>query len=222
MIKKLLVVSLTVLFSQTAMAQDKPMSGFYGALDSGLANRKITGFAETFPPNYAAKKRTNLDIDESSAFIRGSIGYGYHFDNNVFLGAEFGYAKLTSGTDILISNAAINHEVGVSYSSKYDINALLGYDIAEKNMVFARLGYGRTNINISPRDVGGDGGAFHDLTGMIYGLGYARHFNKNISFRVEVQHFKISDSYDNIKNDSEIYDIKIKDISISAGLVFTF
>ena len=222
MIKRVLIGSLFILFSQSAVAKDNPMSGVYASVDAGFASYKITGFAETFPPNYVARKRTNLNIDDSSAFVRGSLGYGYHFDNKIFVGAELGYAKLIRGVDVLISNTANNHEVGVTYSSKYDVSGLLGYDISDKDMVFARIGYGRTNVNISPRDVGGNGGAFHDLSGMIYGLGYAHHFKKNIDFRVEIQNFKVSDSYENVKNDSEIYDVKINDTRIGVGLVYQF
>ncbi|MEE9272990.1 MAG: outer membrane beta-barrel protein [Robiginitomaculum sp.] len=208
--------------AQVSVKSAQTMSGIYGGLEGGYVDYKISGFAETFPPEYLARKRTNLNVKDNAAFLKGTLGFGHHWNSQLFTGLELSYTKLVSGTDILLKDTTIEHEVGVSYSSQIALSGIVGYEFTLKDMIYARLGYGFSNVRIAPRDTGGTGGAFHDLSGMIYGLGYARQINDKIALRIEAQRFSVADTYDNVKNDGEIYDIKIKDTRFSGGIIVSF
>lgn len=221
--KIIFLIPLIIIFiSETVMAQDGPLSGLYGGINAGLSKVEITGFAETFPPSYQARKRTNLDIDKTTTQIKGQFGYGYHMDNGLFFGAELAYSAFLGGVDELISNTAINHEVEITYSGRLDGSILGGFSVGEKGLVYGRLGYGQSNINISPRDVGGTGGAFHDLSGVLFGGGYALALSEEIDIRLDVSRFNVSDSYNNDKQDDEIYDIDMKDTRATVGILYKF
>ncbi len=212
----------TILISaQTANAQKKPMSGVFIGVDAGYLNSNISGFAETFPPLYAAKKRTNFDLSNSAAVVGINLGYGHHWKNDIFTAIELGYSEFLNPIETIVKTTPA-HEVTIKYSNRLDLTALIGYDLSNIETLYTRIGVGISDVNISPRDTGGTGGAFHDLHGIVYGVGYSRSFTDNISFNADLKGFTVSDSYNNDKNDGENYDIKMQDIQIAIGVKYNF
>ncbi len=212
------------LVTSNADASDtaRSMEGIYLGGDIGYLKYKIEGVAETFPPLYQSFKSTKLNIDDSNSLLRVNVGFGHYWENNLFTGIELGYQKMLDPDDHKITNTAIGHEVDVEYSSRFDVGLLLGYSLSRKDLGYIRLGYGVTDVNISPHDIGGTGGAFHDLYGPIYGVGYSHMLNSHLGMRFEVNHLSIDDSYNNDKNDGEIYDITIKESQLQLGVFYNF
>ncbi len=206
---------------QMAYADKKPMSGLYLGLDAGYLNSEISGFAETFPPNYLSKKRSYFDLNNDSAVTGINVGYGHHWSYKIFTGIELGYSKLRTPVETTVRSTP-GHEVSIDYSSRIDFTLLIGYDCSRLSTVYARLGAGLSDINISPHDTGGTGGAFHDLDGFIYGVGYAHTLGKGISLSAEIKGFLVHDSYNNDKDDGEIYDIEMKDLQAMLGVKYSF
>ena len=198
------------------------MKGFYLGGNIGYSKHKIEGVAETFPPFYQSFKSTQLNIDDTNSLLRFNVGFGHYWDNHLFTGIELGYQKMLNSDDYKITNTSIGHEVDVEYSSRFDVGLLLGYSIFRKDLAYICLGYGVTDVYISPHDIGDTGGAFHDLYGPIYSVGYSRMLNNHLGMRFEVNHLSINDSYNNDKNDGEIYDITIKDSQFQIGIFYNF
>lgn len=215
-----------LIFSATqahATGSGRPMDGIYLGANLGYSSYEIDGFAETFPPDYDARKRSDLDISDNDPLIRLNAGYGTYWDNGLFTGIEFGYQELIGADDWTVTNTAIGHEVDIEYSSRVDLGLLIGYTLSNDDLLYGRLGYGVTDVNISPYDIGDpSGGAFHDLHGYILGVGYSRMLNEHLGLRIEGNYLSISDSYDNDKNDSEIYDADITDIQLQIGVFYDF
>ena len=197
------------------------MSGVFIGMDAGYLDSNISGFAETFPPLYAAKKRTDFDLNNSAAVVGVNLGYGHHWKNNIFTAIEVGYSKFLNPVDTIIKTTPA-HEVTIKYSSRLDLTALIGYDLSNVETLYTRVGIGMSDVNISPRDTGGTGGAFHDLDGIVYGVGYSRIFTDNISFNADLKAFTVSDTYNNDKNDGENYNVKMQDIQIAVGVKYNF
>ncbi len=233
MIRKYILISI-VLFGMADMAHAnslKPMAGVCLGADIGFTKYTVTGFAETFPPTgiadpqnypYSSRKRTQIDVGDQKALGRIHIGYGHYWHNNFLTGLELGYQHLIGAHDFLVSNPAQNHEVGIHYSSRFDIGVLIGYSFSLRDVLYTRVGYGTTDVEIAPREVGGIGGAFHNLYGPILGFGYSHMLDAQFGLRIEGTHLAINDSYDNDKNDGEIYDITIRDSQISIGVFYRF
>ena len=59
-----MILTLSVFMTSHAHASEvkAPMEGVYLGANIGYSKYKIEGFAETFPPDYMARKRTDLDI----------------------------------------------------------------------------------------------------------------------------------------------------------------
>ncbi len=214
----LFLVTSNVHASDTAYSMD----GFYLGGDIGYSKNKIKGVAETFPPFYQSFKSTKLNIGDSNSLLRVNAGFGHYWENNLFSGIELGYQKKLNSDAHKITNTVIGHEVDVEYSSRFDASLLLGYSLPHKDLVYIRLGYGVADVNIKPHDIGGTGGGFHDLHGPIYGIGYSRMLNSHFGMRFEVNHLSIKDSYNNDKNDGEVYDVTIKDSQFQLGVFYNF
>ncbi len=205
-----------------AAEADKTMSGAYLSTDLGYTKYSIEGFAETFPPIYLRRSRTHFDIDDNGMLVRLSTGYGHYWRSTFFTAAEFGYQKLIGANRYKITNLSNQHEVDIDYSSRFDASLLTGRSTSESGLVYLRIGYGVTNVYITPHDIGGTGGAFHDLSGPLFGIGYSRVLNDRFSLRIEATRLSIRDTYNNNKNDGEIYDVKIKDAHLQMGVIFHF
>ena len=218
----ILTLSVFIISHAHASESKAPMEGFYLGANIGYSKYKIEGFAETFPPDYLSRKRTNLNIEDSNPLVRFNVGYGHYGDNRLFAGIELGYQKMVGAEDYKITNTTTGHEVDVKYSGRIDVGLLIGYRILDNGLLYGRLGYGITDVNISPHDIGSDGGAYHNLYGPIWGIGYSYMLNRHLGVRAEGNYLSIHHSYNNDKNDSEIYDIKIKDAQLQFGLFYSF
>ena len=228
MIKYPLLIAASLL-TISVHAKNDSMDGFYIGADVGYSSYSIDGFAETFPhpPNntliYKSRKKTNINIDDKGVTIRANFGYGHYWNDKFFTGLELGYEKLMSGdTDLRLSNSRIKHEVDVEYSSRYDLSVLFGYKLASEGLLYARYGFGVTDVNISPHDTGGIGGAFHDLYGPVYGVGYSYMIDKNVGLKLEANRLSLHHTYNNDKKEGENYDISIRDTQLSIGIFYNF
>jgi opacity protein-like surface antigen len=179
------ILSLTIasLLSATAatpaFAQDagagSPFTGFYGGVEIGAAQKSSK--ATVTPLVGAAASRSST---KTSADFGGFVGYGYTFDNGLYLGGE---ASLNSNSGKTKPTTLAG--ISVREKSNYDaaLTARLGYMFNETTMVY---GIGGVAQRQSSFNLANNTRKKENVTGSVFGLGVAHSFGENLIGRVEL------------------------------------
>lgn len=161
-----------------AQESGSAFTGFYGGVEVGAA-RQSTKTTVTPPTGLGAaatktKQRTGLDFG-------GFAGYGYTFDNGLYLGVE-GSINQASGKSKPLTLA------GVSTLEKAGLEAALtgrvGYTVTEDILVYGIAGVNRRQSTFNLAD---GLKKKQTLSGSVFGVGAAYAFGDNLIGRVEVE-----------------------------------
>jgi opacity protein-like surface antigen len=170
-----ILLAATALTAAPAMAEDGPFTGFYGGVEIGAA-RPSTKTTIT-PITGAAVSRTN----KSTSVDYGAFGgYGYTFDNGLYLGGELGVNR-TGGKAKIVSLGGVN----VRERSSYDLSLTgrAGYVFGDSTLVYGLAGASQRQANyLLPNATRRNA----TVTGRTFGLGVAQALSDNLIGRIEV------------------------------------
>ncbi len=168
-------------------------TGPYFGIAAGYDSYKIhqnTSFVGTTSSSF------NPTINATGFIPAILAGYGYAFNNALYLGLEIflNYSNAYQSTNYLISDTTdhINYNSKFFVSTGYGINLLPGIRFTDSALAFLRLGYqmarlrGQENLNadgvIQPSNTSSWSGGFS------YGLGFEEAMMGNFSLRGEYVH----------------------------------
>lgn len=170
-----ILVAAILVSSSPLMAQEGPFSGFYGGVEIGAAraNSKTT----VTPLTGAATSRRN----DATAVDYGVFGgYGYTFDNGLYLAGELGVNR-AGGKAKTLSLGGIN----VRERSNYDgaLTGRVGYAFSESTLVYGIAGASQRQANyLLPNGTRRNA----TVTGRTLGIGVAQAFGDNLFGRIEL------------------------------------
>ncbi len=183
MIKKssIFVAALVASFAtaQVASAQSSPFDGFYAGGQVGYSYIDVELSIDDL-----GSEDDNLDGFGGGAFI------GFGAVNNQMYGgleAEVGY----DGADW--SETAEGITVGLEAQLTYGLSARVGGVIADKYLIYGRVGWVRTNFELSISDFG-SGDEYFD--GIRFGGGVEAMLSNNLSARAEYTYTIYEDAFD--------------------------
>jgi outer membrane immunogenic protein len=177
MIKHTLAIALAslALTAAPAMAQESPFSGFYGGVEIGGA--RASGKTTVTPTTGAAASRNN----KTTAVDYGAFGgYGYTFDNGLYLGGELGVNR-TGGKGKTVSLGGINVRERTSYDGS--LTGRLGYVFNDSTLVYGIAGAAQRQANYTLPNATRRNAT---VTGRTFGLGVAQAFGDNLIGRIEL------------------------------------
>jgi outer membrane immunogenic protein len=170
-----IVTACLALSTAPAFAQESPFSGFYGGVEIGAA--RASGKTTVTPITGAAASRTN----KTTAVDYGAFGgYGYTFDNGLYLGGELGVNR-TGGKGKTVSLGGLNVRERTSYDGS--LTGRLGYVFDDSTLVYAIAGASQRQANYTLPNATRRNAA---VTGRTFGLGVAQAFGDNLIGRIEL------------------------------------
>jgi outer membrane immunogenic protein len=177
MIKHIFATALAslALTAAPAMAQESPFSGFYGGVEIGAA--RASGKTTVTPVTGAAATRNN----KATAVDYGAFGgYGYTFDNGLYLGGELGVNR-SGGKGKTVSLGGLNVRERTSYDGA--LTGRLGYVFNDSTLVYGIAGATQRQANYTLPNATRRNAT---VTGRTFGLGVAQAFGENLIGRIEL------------------------------------
>jgi opacity protein-like surface antigen len=169
------LVAMTSLSAVQAVAQEGPFSGFYGGVEIGAA-RPSTKTTVT-PVASATVSRTNKN---TSVDYGAFGGYGFTFDNGLYLGGELGVNR-SGGKAKIVSLGGINVRERTSYDAS--LTGRVGYVFNDSTLVYGLAGASQRQANyLLPAGTRRSA----NVTGRTFGLGVAQAFGDNLFGRIEL------------------------------------
>lgn len=170
-----MIIASLGLTAAPAIAQDSPFSGFYGGVEIGAA--RASGKTTVTPVTGAAVSRTN----KTTAVDYGAFGgYGYTFDNGLYLGGELGINRI-GGKGKTIALGGINVRERTSYDGA--LTGRLGYVFNDSTLVYGIAGATQRQANYTLANATRRNAT---VTGRTFGLGVAQAFGDNLIGRIEL------------------------------------
>lgn len=175
-----------LLLATPAIADEVNWTGFYAGLHAGYSHGNVS-----VKDTNGGVKRGPFNYSTDGGFGGAQVGYNYQFNRFVAgLESDFGYMS-TKGKGRISSASATSHQDLTLDSGFYaDITARFGYVIGN-GLIYGKGGWAyfdtdakqaTTNPGYSPKGTGA-------LDGWTLGAGYEHRLTKNISVKVEYQHF---------------------------------
>lgn len=172
----ILVASLAVT-AAPAIAQDSPFSGFYGGVEIGAA--RASGKTTVTPVTGAAVSRN----DKKTSVDYGAFGgYGYTFDNGLYLGGELGING-TGSKSKFVSLGGVNVRERPSYD--VSLTGRLGYVFNDSTLVYGIAGVTQRQASYSLPSAARIK-ANSSVSGNTFGIGVAQAFGDNLIGRIEL------------------------------------
>ena len=170
-----MIIASLGLTAAPAIAQDSPFSGFYGGVEIGAA--RASGKTTVTPVTGAAVSRNN----KTTAVDYGAFGgYGYTFDNGLYLGGELGINRI-GGKGKTIALGGINVRERTSYDGA--LTGRLGYVFNDSTLVYGIAGATQRQANYTLANATRRNAT---VTGHTFGLGVAQAFGDNLIGRIEL------------------------------------
>lgn len=199
-----IVAASAVALSVSAFAQTSPFTGVYLSAAGGYSEMAHQLRVESnFGPAAPEVRKRDIALMQSAFTGAFSLGYGYTFSNNLYLGGEFGYdlfsdyGKERSSTDI--SGTVDNTDVNVRLSRQYRLSVMFGKVVANELLVYAKLSgvYGKMSNDLEDTGrISGDQGSVADYHNFIYGgaigAGVEWQLVGGLSLRAEYDYTKYS------------------------------
>lgn len=178
MLKQTLLISTLMaagLLSAPAYAEGT-FTGFYAGAEAGAV--RSDSKSTVTPVTGAAASRTNK---KTSADLGLFGGYGYQFDNGVYLGGEVSVNRPTTQ-----SKAVTLAGVSVRERAQYEIagKGIAGFGVGEDTLVYVSAGITQSRSKfLLPNNVTRKSNS----DGKVFGIGVAQAFGDNLMGRVEYE-----------------------------------
>jgi opacity protein-like surface antigen len=170
-----IVLASLALTAAPAFAQESPFSGFYGGVEIGAA--RASGKTTVTPLTGPAISRNN----RISAVDYGAFGgYGYTFDNGLYLGGELGVNR-TGGKGKAVTLGGINTRERARYDGA--LTGRLGYVFNDSTLVYGIAGVAQRQASYTLQNASRRNST---VSGRTFGLGVAQAFGDNLIGRVEL------------------------------------